>query len=163
MVFDDTFSTMEHMRKGKIPGNSKNLVEEHSDIATEEKFTLAKEWHLNKYSSMTLPRESWKENSLEPGTQDLPPGSNPKVAPSCMTKEPAPAQGIYTRPDTLRPSNGEGSHHLEQSHHMSHSNSAQNPTEVNLDSSTLDLPSGEDHNVPYQSSRLIPEYVNLLT
>ena len=34
VVFDNTFSTMEHMSKGTVPGNWKNLIEEHSDITT---------------------------------------------------------------------------------------------------------------------------------
>ena len=46
---------------------------------------------------------------------------------------------------------------------MSHYNSAQNPTEVNLDAATLASPSGEDHTVPLQYSHLIPEYANLHT
>ena len=41
VVFDDTFSTVEHMRKVTVPGNWKNLVEEHSELATQENFTLA--------------------------------------------------------------------------------------------------------------------------
>ena len=45
---------------------------------------------------------------------------------------------------------------------MIHSNSLQNPTEVNLDIATLYSPSGEEHDVPSQSSHLIPEYTNLL-
>ena len=42
VVYDEKFSTVEHMRKGTVPINWKNLVEEHSDIATQEKYTLAK-------------------------------------------------------------------------------------------------------------------------
>ena len=44
---------------------------------------------------------------------------------------------------------------------MSHSNSVQNPTEINLDAAILASPIGEEHDIPSQSSRLIPEYVNL--
>ena len=43
---------------------------------------------------------------------------------------------------------------------MSHYNSVQKSTDINLDTATLDSPSGEDHGVPSQSSRLIPEYAN---
>ena len=46
---------------------------------------------------------------------------------------------------------------------MSHSNSAQNSTEVNLDAATLDSYSGEEQNMPSRSSSLIPEYENLRT
>ena len=60
VVFEETLSTVEHMRKGTDPGNWKNLVEEHSHLAIQEKFTLSKEWHINEYSSMTLTREPWK-------------------------------------------------------------------------------------------------------
>ena len=35
VVFDDTFSTMDHMKKGTIPGNWKNMVEDHSQLATQ--------------------------------------------------------------------------------------------------------------------------------
>ena len=58
VVFDRILSTVEHMRKGTVPGNCKNLVEEHSELSTQENFTLAKEWHLNKYSRITLTREA---------------------------------------------------------------------------------------------------------
>ena len=72
-VFDDTFCTLYHMRKGTVPGNWKNLVEEHSDLAAQENFKISKEWYLKKSSEITLPREACKEDPLEPGTQDLPP------------------------------------------------------------------------------------------
>ena len=42
VVFDGTLYTVDHMRKGTIPGNWKNLVEEHSEIATQENFTPSK-------------------------------------------------------------------------------------------------------------------------
>ena len=35
-VFDNTFSNVEHMRKGLIPGNWENLVEEHSELSAQE-------------------------------------------------------------------------------------------------------------------------------
>ena len=63
--------------------------------------------------------------------------------------------------DTKIPSNGEKSLQLGNSHHLIHSNSVQNPTEINLDEETMDSPSGEYYKVPPQSSRLIPKYVNL--
>ena len=47
VVFDNTLSTAENIRKGTIPVNWKKLLDEHSDISTQENFTLAKEWHLN--------------------------------------------------------------------------------------------------------------------
>ena len=112
---------------------------------------------------MPLPREAWQEESLEPGSQDLPQGSDPQVAPNGMTEEPDSAQGMEAISDTTSPSTGEGVHHLEWSYQVIHSNSAQNTPEVNLDAATLASPGGEDHNVPSQSSRLIPEYENLRT
>ena len=57
-LFDNTLSTVEHMRKLRVPGNWKNLVEYHSDLAKQENFTLEKEWYLKKSSSMNLPREA---------------------------------------------------------------------------------------------------------
>ena len=44
---------------------------------------------------------------------------------------------------------------------MRHSNSAQNPTDINLDASTLAAPIGEYRDVPSRSSCLIPDYMNL--
>ena len=77
VVFDDTLSTVEHMRKGTVPVNCKNLVEDHSEIDNQENFTLSKEWHLNESSSMPLPMEAWQEDLLDPGPQDLLPGFDP--------------------------------------------------------------------------------------
>ena len=42
---------------------------------------------------MLLPREACQEDSLEPGPQDLPPGSDNQAVPSFMTEEPAPMRG----------------------------------------------------------------------
>ena len=41
-VFDDTFFIVDHMRKGKVPRNWKNLVEGYSDLTTQEYFSLSK-------------------------------------------------------------------------------------------------------------------------
>ena len=60
MVFDYTLSTVEHMRKVIVPGNWKNLVEDHSELVLKENFNLAKYWHLNKLSRITLSREALK-------------------------------------------------------------------------------------------------------
>ena len=54
---------------------------------------------------MTLPRVSCQENSLEPGTQDLPPGSDPHAAPSGMIEEPVSTRVTEAILDTPRPSN----------------------------------------------------------
>ena len=35
VVFDEKISTVEHMRRGTVPVNWKNFIEEHSDIATQ--------------------------------------------------------------------------------------------------------------------------------
>ena len=40
VFFDDTFSTVEHMRKGKVPVNWENLVKDPSELAKQENFTL---------------------------------------------------------------------------------------------------------------------------
>ena len=42
MVFDDTVSTVGYISKGTVPENWKILVDEHSDIAMQENFTIAK-------------------------------------------------------------------------------------------------------------------------
>ena len=70
--------------EGKSPSKLEKLVEEHSDLSTQEKSTLSKEWNINEYSSIPLPREEFKEDSLELGTQELPPGYDPQVTPSIM-------------------------------------------------------------------------------
>ena len=58
MVFDKTFSIVDHMRKRTVPGNWKNLIEEHSELATQANFILEKEGHIKKSSSIPLPRDS---------------------------------------------------------------------------------------------------------
>ena len=42
MVFDEKFSTAEHTKEVAVPGNCKNLVEEHSELATQENFSNTK-------------------------------------------------------------------------------------------------------------------------
>ena len=101
---------------------------------------------------MPLPREAWKVDSLESGPQDLPIGYDPQATPVRMTDKPVSAQGIEAISDNTLPYTGEGDHHIGRSHQVSHSNSAKNPTEVNLDVATLVSPSGEEHNVPSKSS-----------
>ena len=85
MVFDVTFSTIDHMRKVTVPVNWKNLVEEHSDLAMQANFTHSKKWHIKKISIMPLPSDAWEEDSMESGTQVLPPGYDPRAAPSGIT------------------------------------------------------------------------------
>ena len=72
-------------------------------------------------------RDLWQEESLEPGTQDQPQGSDPQVAPIGMTEEPASAQVVEASSDTPIPFTREGAHHLGRIHQASQSNSAQNP------------------------------------
>ena len=79
---------------------------------------------------------------MEPGNQDLPTWYDTQLLPSGMTEEPASAQGIYTISYNPSPSTGEGGHHLGKSYQVIQPNSAQNPTEVNLDAATLSPPSG---------------------
>ena len=110
---------------------------------------------------MPLPAEYWQEDYLEPGPQDLPPGSDTQAAPSGITEDPTSVQGIEARSDNPSQSNGEGSQHLGHINQASHSKSVESPTEVNLDAEKLALPSGEENNVTSQSSWLIPEYANL--
>ena len=112
---------------------------------------------------MPLPREARQEDSLEPGPQDPTPGSDTQVAPSGMTGEPDPAQGIEAISGTPITSNVEGYHHLGKIYQVIHYNSDQNTIEVNLDAETLASPIVEEHNLPSQSSSLILEYANLHT
>ena len=46
VVFYGKLYTVDHMMKVTVPGNWKNLVEEHSDLARHENFALIKEWHI---------------------------------------------------------------------------------------------------------------------
>ena len=86
---------------------------------------------------MPLPREACQEDSLEPGPQDISTGSDPQAAPIGITEEPASVQGIETRSDTPSSYTGEVSHYLGRIHQESHSNSAKNPNEINLDAAML--------------------------
>ena len=106
MVFDDTFYNVEHFSKGTVPGNWKNLTEDHSELATQEIFTLAKEWILNKYSKMTQPRDYYQEDPLEPGPQDLPPGYDPQALPRGTTEKPTSTWVTEARSDTTSPCTG---------------------------------------------------------
>ena len=85
VAFDGTFSIMEHKSKVAVPVNCKNLVDEHSELTTQENFIFAKERHPKKISIMPLYREAWKEDSQYPDPQDLLPGSNVQAAHIRMT------------------------------------------------------------------------------
>ena len=65
---------------------------------------------------MTLPRDSWQEESLEQGLQEQIPGSDPHAAPSGITEEHVSVQGTETSLDTSITSTREGAHHLGRSH-----------------------------------------------
>ena len=104
MVFDNTFFTVYHMRKVTVPANWKNLVVDHSDLATQENFTPAKERYRNQSSVIPLSREAWQEDFLEPGPQDLPPWSNPQAVPSSIIEDPAAVNLIETSSHTSNPS-----------------------------------------------------------
>ena len=65
-----------------------------------------------------------------------------------MTEEPESILVTDAILYTPIPSSVEKSFQLGMIHQVSHSSSAQNPTEINLDAATLYLSSGEDHNVP---------------
>ena len=49
VVFDYTFYTVEYMSRSTYPGNWKNLVEKHLELAMQKNFTLEKYWNLNEY------------------------------------------------------------------------------------------------------------------
>ena len=42
VVFDEKLSTVDHAKKDTVPGNWKNLVEDHSDITNQENLTIEK-------------------------------------------------------------------------------------------------------------------------
>ena len=42
VVFDNTFSTVDHTRKGTVPGDRENLVEDYPELATQENFDVTK-------------------------------------------------------------------------------------------------------------------------
>ena len=103
------------------------------------------------------------ENTRKVTVPDLTTGSDSQVTPSSITEDPVSEQGIEASSDTLIHSTGEGSHHIGRSHQIIYSNSVQNPTDVNLDAKTMASPSGEEHDLPSPSSRLIPAYANFCT
>ena len=64
---------------------------------------------------MPLPREALKEDLLEPGTQDLPPGSDTQASHGGMTEEPASTWVTEAISDTPRPFTGKRALQLGQS------------------------------------------------
>ena len=78
---------------------------------------------------------------MDPYPQYLPPGSDAQAAPIGMIEESASTRVTYDISDNPGPSNLEGGIHLGKSNHVSQSNSAQNPTDINLDASALSSPS----------------------
>ena len=88
VVLDNTLSTVDHMRKVTVPGNRKNMVEEHSELSTQENFTLEKYWHLNESCSMPLPKEAWQEDPIEADPQDPAARPSPQATPRCIREDP---------------------------------------------------------------------------
>ena len=78
-----------------------------------------------------------------------------------MTEDPVSEQGIEASSDTPSPYTVEVFLTLGKIHQAMHSISAQNPTDINLYVKNLASQSGAEHNLPSQSSRLIPEYSSL--
>ena len=83
-------------------------------------------------------------------------GLIPKLHPAAWQKSPVSEQETETIPDTPIPFAIDVSLQLGLNHKVIQSNSVQNPTEINLDASMMASPSVEEHNMPSQSSRLIP-------
>ena len=46
VVFDDEFTTVPFMREGTVPPNWRQLLNESTELATEESFNLAKTWNI---------------------------------------------------------------------------------------------------------------------
>ena len=57
---------------------------------------------------MPLPRDSFQEDSLDPGPQDMSPGSDTQAAPIGMIEEPESDQETETSSDTQIPYTVEG-------------------------------------------------------
>jgi hypothetical protein len=53
VVFDDDFSTVPFMEKGKIPPNWEELYNNNRDLATDEDFNLAKSWYQQQANSVS--------------------------------------------------------------------------------------------------------------
>ena len=73
-----------------------------------------------------------------------------------MIEEPVSVKGTEASSDITIPSTGEVSLQLGQSHQVIHSNSVQTTTEIKTDMENLSSIRVEEHNVPSQSSCLIP-------
>ena len=91
---------------------------------------------------MPLTMESWQEDSLDPGPQYPPPGSDTQASPRGMTEEPVSMWAIYSISDNPSPSSGGGDLQLGYIHQVGHSNSVKTPTDIKLYAATLDSPSG---------------------
>ena len=81
---------------------------------------------------MPLPREACKEYFMDPGPQDMPPGSDPQTVSIGTMEEPASAHGTEAISDTPSPYTGEGGLWLGHIHQVSYSKGVQNPTEIKL-------------------------------
>ena len=44
VVFDDTFSTVPHLRSGTVPLNWANLIKNSSELVTDENYGLSRTW-----------------------------------------------------------------------------------------------------------------------
>jgi hypothetical protein len=61
-VFDDDFTTVEHLRLGTIPTNWEELYSNQRELATEEHFSLAPEWSVD---SVEIPAENTGASYLQ--------------------------------------------------------------------------------------------------
>ena len=76
VVFDDTFSTLEHMEKGTIPSNWKELVAASEDIQPEETKELDNLWNNPKLEEMENEDSHLNDESVSNDSQSTPRISN---------------------------------------------------------------------------------------
>ena len=157
------------MRKVTVPGKWKNLVEDYSELSTQENPLLKNSGILMNPQACQYTKEACQEDPLKSDPQDPEAGPFPQDSPIGSTGDPSPEWVTEAISDTPSPFIIEDTFKREvtlqggQSHQVIHYNGEKTPTEINLYSAILASPSGEENVVPSQYYRLIPEYANLRT
>ena len=63
--FDEDYITIDHLRKGRSPGNWKKLVTNNTDISMDQSLDSAKHWNIAESSAHPLPTEwTWQETPI---------------------------------------------------------------------------------------------------
>ena len=79
------------------------MVEDHSDLSTQGKFTVAKECRLNRSHRMILPKDYCQEYPFEADPQDTTVETSPQATSRGTTEELAPEHGTEASSGTPNP------------------------------------------------------------